>query len=143
MRVSLDWCRFRSGQLQQAAMSETIRDFRDLVAWQRALDLAVLVRDVCRKLLRDEWELASQMRRVATPVHSNIAEGNGRAIADYLRGLYMSRSSLNELESDLLYVRRCYSARVDAQPAIELAMNTRRPLFGLIRELEKKKNGER
>lgn len=55
----------------------------------------------------------------------------------------MSRSSLNELESDLMYVRRCYSDRVDAQAAIDLAMNTRPPLFGLIRELEKKKKGER
>lgn len=109
-------------------MGQSIRDFRDLVAWQRALELAVLVRDVCRRLPRDEWEIASQMRRAATSVHSNIAEGNGRAsLADYLRGLYMSRASLNELESDLMYVRRCYSDRIDAQPAIDLAVNTRRP----------------
>ena len=125
-------------------MTEPIRDFRDLVAWQRALDLAVLIRDICRKLPRDEWELASQMRRAATSVHSNIAEGNGRSsIADYLRGLYMSRSSLNELESDLMYVRRCYSDRIDATLAISTAMNTRKPLFGLIRELEKKRKGDR
>lgn len=125
-------------------MSEPIRDFRDLVAWQRAIDLAVLVRNIVRKLPRDEWELASQMRRAANSVHANIAEGNGRAsVADYLRGLYMSRSSLNELESDLLYIRRCYSDRIDAGSALEMAMNTRRPLFGLIRELEKKKRGER
>lgn len=121
-------------------MGQPVRDFRDLVAWQRALELAVVVRDVCRQLPRDEWEVASQMRRAATSVHSNIAEGNGRAsLADYLRGLYMSRASLNELESDLMYVRRCYSDRIDAQPAIDLAVNTRRPLFGLIRELEQKR----
>lgn len=108
------------------------------------LELAVLVRGICRRLPRDEWELASQMRRAANSVHANIAEGNGRAsIADYLRGLYMSRSSLNEIESDLLYVRRCYGDRIDAQLALDTAMNTRKPLFGLIPELEKKKRGER
>lgn len=124
-------------------MAEPIRDFRDLVAWQRAIDLAVLVNAIFRRLPRHEWELKSQMRRAANSVHSNIAEGNGRSTtADYLRCLYVSRSELNELESDLLYVSRCYPATIETREALELTVNTRRPLAGLIRTLEKKKSDE-
>ena len=36
-----------------------IRDYRDIVAWQRAIDLAVVVGALCDKLPRKEWELAS------------------------------------------------------------------------------------
>lgn len=83
------------------------------------------------------------MRRAANSVHSNIAEGNGRSTtADYLRCLYVSRSELNELESDLLYVSRCYPATIETREALELTVNTRRPLAGLIRTLEKKKSDE-
>ena len=124
-------------------MAAPIRDFRDLIAWQRAMDLAVLVNGICRRLPRHEWELKSQMRRAANSVHSNIAEGNGRSTtADYLRCLYHSRSELNELESDLLYVSRCYRETIETREALELTVNTRRPLAGLIRTLEKKKGNE-
>lgn len=59
-------------------MSKRIRDYRDLIAWQRAIELAVAIGEICDKLPRKEWELVSQMRRSATSVHNNIAEGNGR-----------------------------------------------------------------
>ena len=124
-------------------MAEPIRDFRDLIAWQRAIDLAVLVNAICRRLPRHEWELKSQMRRAANSVHSNIAEGNGRSTtADYLRCLYHSRAELNELESDLLYVNRCYRNSIESSEALELTINTRRPLAGLIRTLERKKRDQ-
>ena len=82
------------------------------------------------------------MRRAAISVHSNIAEGNGRGtLADYLRHLYMSRASLNELESDLHYVDRSYGSRIDARNALESAVGVRKPLSGLIKRL-REKNGE-
>jgi four helix bundle protein len=117
-----------------------IRDYRDIVAWQRAINLAVMISGICDRLPRKEWELASQMRRAALSVHSNIAEGNGRgSVADYLRHLYVSRASLNELESDLHYVDRSYGSRLDARRALDSAVGVRKPLFGLIRSLRRKK----
>jgi four helix bundle protein len=116
-----------------------IRDYRDIVAWQRAIELAVAVRALCDKLPRTEWEIASQMRRAAISVHSNIAEGNGRgSLADYLRHLYMSRASLNELESDLYYIDRSYGSRLDTQKVLDHAIGVRKPLYGLIKKLQDK-----
>jgi four helix bundle protein len=83
------------------------------------------------------------MPRAALSVHSNIAEGNGRgSVADYLRHLYMSRSSLNELESDLHYIHRSYRTRLDAREALDSAVGVRKPPFGLIKRLRGKKNEE-
>jgi hypothetical protein len=59
-------------------VSEPIRDHRDLVAWQRAMDLALIVDVVCDKLPQHEWKQAAQMRESAKSVYRNIAEGNGR-----------------------------------------------------------------
>ena len=55
-----------------------IRDFRDLDAWQVAMDLAVNIYKFIERLPSCErFEMASQMRRAAVSVPSNIAEGEG------------------------------------------------------------------
>src|SRR5262245_56964180 len=107
-----------------------INDYRDLVAWQRAIDLAVLVDSICDHLPRKHWDLARQMRRAAISVHSNIAEGNGRAsVNDYLRHLSMSNASLNELESDQHFLSRKYGDRLETAKALQLVIDVRKPLL--------------
>jgi four helix bundle protein len=124
-------------------MSDPIRDYRDLVAWKRAMDLALVVDAVCGKLPRHEWKTAAQMRESSKSVYRNIAEGNGRfSIPDYLRCLGLSNGSLNELESDLEFVVRRYPAISEAPGALTTATEVRKPLWGLIKALRKKLKGE-
>lgn len=119
-----------------------IRDYRDLIAWQRAMDLAVLVDTVVDRLPKRSWKLAAQMRDAARSVHANIAEGNGRlTIPDYLRHLGISNASLSELESDLFFMSRRH-AHEDVTRSLELVLDTRRPLCGLISALRKRKKDE-
>jgi four helix bundle protein len=121
--------------------NKPIRDYRDIVAWQRAMDLAVSVDVICDRLPRKSWELASQMRRAANSVHSCIAEGNGRfSTADYLRHLAMSNASLNELESDLFFLERRETQLDAVRQALQLSVEVRRPLWGLIKALRRKGN---
>ena len=55
-----------------------IRDFRDLDAWKVGMDVAVSIYKFIERLPSCErFELASQMRRAAVSVPSNIAEGEG------------------------------------------------------------------
>ena len=78
-----------------------IRSFKDLIAWQRGIQLVVATYDVTR-LLPDweRFELASQMRRAAVSVPSNIAEGHERrSRREYARYLSMSSGSIAELET--------------------------------------------
>ena len=57
----------------------SIKSYRDLDAWKVAMDLAVSVYNAIGKLPRCErFELASQMRRAAVSVPSNVAEGQAK-----------------------------------------------------------------
>jgi four helix bundle protein len=127
-----------------SGVAQQIGDYRDLVAWQRAMDLAVLVDEICERLPRKAWKLAAQMQSAANSIHANIAEGNGRfSTADYLRHLSMANASLNELESDLHFVTRRYPNIEQATKGQELAVAVRKPLWGLIKSLRRKRRDER
>jgi four helix bundle protein len=81
-----------------------IRSYKDLKVWQRAIHLLVQVSGVLRVVpVPERYDFASQMRRAALSVSSNIAEGFGRDhLGDYLRNLACSRGSAFEVESDLI-----------------------------------------
>jgi four helix bundle protein len=62
-----------------------VKNFRELDAWRVAVDLALLIYELIDVLPADErFEMASQMRRAALSVPSNVAEGHGTR----LRGRY-------------------------------------------------------
>jgi four helix bundle protein len=81
---------------------------RDLILWHKAMDLAVLAYQQCSSLPRHEiFGLGSQLRRAATSIPSNIAEGCSRTSAnDYLYFLSVARGSLAELETQFLLAQR-------------------------------------
>ena len=125
-------------------MGRPIRDFRDLSAWQCAMDLAITCADVSTELPRFEGFVIEQLRHASNTVHASIAEGNGRpTTADYLRFLGTATSSLNEVRSHLMYVERRYPYIASVKIALEQAEKTSRPLQGLIKSLREKLYRER
>jgi four helix bundle protein len=76
-----------------------VRTYRDLVAWQKAMDLVTLIyRESAVMPDSERFGLTNQMRRSAVSIPSNIAEGHGRqSRADYLKHLRIARGSLGEL----------------------------------------------
>ena len=115
-----------------------IRDYRDLLAWQKAIELAVMADKIADALPRKAWNLASQIRRAADSVHSNIAEGNGRfSRADYLRHVSMSNASLRELESKLHFIQRRYGPARATEAALDHATVVAKLIAGLVRSLRK------
>ena len=85
-----------------------IRDFRDLIVWQRSVDFIVEVYQLTRRFPVDErYGITSQLRRAAVSVSSNIAEGSGRtSLPDRRNFLGFSRGSMKESESLLLVSQR-------------------------------------
>ncbi len=83
-------------------MSRT-RHYRDLVVWQKAMELAREVYLRTEDFPKSEtFGLRMQMRRSATSVPSHIAEGHGRLTdADFRRFLGMARGSLYEQETQI------------------------------------------
>lgn len=78
-------------------------DYRDLVVWQRSMELVKLVYGLTKQLPREEtFALSNQLRRAVVSIPSNIAEGYGRnSKQDYLRFLNIARGSKNEVETQL------------------------------------------
>jgi four helix bundle protein len=83
-------------------------DFRNLVVWQRAMDLADEVYDAAALLPKDErCVLSAQMRDAALSIPSNIAEGKGRwSVREYRQFVRHARGSTLELESHILFAER-------------------------------------
>ncbi|MFB6262913.1 MAG: four helix bundle protein [Bradymonadaceae bacterium] len=75
----------------------------DLKVWQLGMRLARQVYAMTEEFPQSErYELASQLRRAATSVPSNIAEGSARRTdRDFLRFLYQARGSLVELDTQM------------------------------------------
>jgi four helix bundle protein len=85
-----------------------IRSYRDLDAWNVTMDLTVAAYALASQLPSSErYELSSQIRRAATSVPSNIAEGqaSGRDLV-FLRHLSIALGSLGELDTHLEAGRR-------------------------------------
>jgi four helix bundle protein len=81
--------------------------FRDLVVWQRAMQLTVAVYCLTQQFPREEiYGLTSQIRRSAVSVPSNIAEGHGRLnTGEYRQFLGIARGSNFELQTQLEIAR--------------------------------------
>lgn len=82
--------------------------FRDLIAWQRAVDLSVQIYKLTADFPREEiYGLSSQMRRAAVSIASNIAEGYGRnSRREYRQFLGIAHGSTLELQTQLAIAKK-------------------------------------
>jgi four helix bundle protein len=85
-----------------------VSSYRDLKVWQEAMSLAVQAYEITAAFPREEiFGMTSQIRRAATSVATNIAEGYGRnSSGSYVHFLKVSQGSLKELETLLLICDR-------------------------------------
>ena len=85
--------------MAQESQRESVRSYRDLVVWQRAISLAEDVYIATRTFPKEEvYGLTSQMRRAAVSIASNIAESQARpGRGELLQFLGYARGSLAEL----------------------------------------------
>lgn len=117
----------------------SVRSYRDLIAWQKAMDLAEALYRLSAGLPKSEaYGLGSQLRRAALSVPSNIAEGQGRgATKEYIRFLRIARGSVQEVETQLLLAGRL-SLVADPTVRQHLAAcdEVCRLISGLMRSLE-------
>ena len=90
-------------------------DFQSLEIWKEAHLLTIEIYKLTDNLPKSEtFILMSQIRRAAISVESNIAEGEGRyQKADRLRFFVDSRSSIKEVQTQLLLIRDLYPKLAD------------------------------
>lgn len=81
----------------------TVRNFRDLLVWQKAMELCESVYLITKGMPKEElFGMVSQIRRSAISVPSNIAEGHARdSSAEFKHFLSIAKGSLAEVETQL------------------------------------------
>lgn len=114
-----------------------VKTFRDLIAWQKAMELAKQIYQVTSAMPQTErFGLTAQMRKAAVSIPSNIAEGHGReSRTEYVRFLRIARGSLMELQTQLILAEQVDLIRIPEQ-LDQIQAETDRVLQGLIRSLK-------
>lgn len=85
-----------------------MKDYKELEVWQKAVNLGTSLYDATRTFPDTEkFGLTTQVRRSATSVPANIAEGWGRgSTKEYVQFLLVARGSLLELETHLIIAEK-------------------------------------
>lgn len=94
----------------------SVISYKDLVVWQKTMDLAVEIYGVSRRFPKEEmYGLTSQIRRATVSIPANIAEGHGRkGRRDFAHFLSIARGSLGETQTLLALAVRLGYAEIKA-----------------------------
>ena len=123
-----------------------VQSYRQLIAWQKAMDLVKLVYDLTDRFPREElFGLTQQIRRAVVSVPSNIAEGQGRSSTkDFLRHLSISYGSLMETETqNMIAEMRGYITTDESNAVMEKSAEVGRVVNGLVASLKRKLSTDR
>ncbi|MFV9505811.1 MAG: four helix bundle protein [Oscillochloridaceae bacterium umkhey_bin13] len=135
-----------------------IQSYRDLLVWQKSMDLVTEIYQLTRQFPHEElFGLTSQTRRAAVSIPANIAEGYGRIHRkEYLHHLSIARGSLMEVETHLQIavrltnptnwntVSRCVQVETYLQIAVRLTYLSREQgaqIWSLLQEVARLLNG--
>jgi four helix bundle protein len=119
------------------------RGFEDLECYQLALQVTREAYQIAGRLpVEEKYNLVQQMRRAATSVVLNIAEGYGRYhYLDSLRFYYIARGSLNEVLSALIVCAEQNYTAGELERQRELCNSALRSLNGYIRYVRQQQQG--
>ena len=120
------------------------RSYKDLVAWQKAMDLVTAIYRATAEFPRQEqFGLTSQLRRAAVSIPSNIAEGQGRLSEKEFRYfLGQARGSLMEVETQLQIGQNLGYLKLEKiKPLLTLCAEVGRILNGLLASIAKLADG--
>jgi four helix bundle protein len=115
-----------------------VQSFRDLVVWQRSIQLSVVIYRLTRDFPREElYGLTSQRRRASVSIASNIAEGHGRLnTGEYRQFLGIARGSNFELQTQVEIARALQLGSSKALDEAEgLSHEVGKMIFGILERI--------
>jgi four helix bundle protein len=121
-------------------MEKEIKSFRDLIIWQRGINLVKEVYEETRNFPKQElYGLTSQIRRSAISIPSNVSEGHTRQHrAEFRQFLSMALGSLAELETQIIISRELnYISSEKSEKVIDQMDSLGKMIRGLMKKLTK------
>jgi four helix bundle protein len=122
-----------------------ITSYRDLLVWKKVIDLVVEVYAISELLPdKEKFGLISQIRRAASSVPANIAEGHDRdSTKEFIRFISIARGSLAELETHIVVATRLnFLSNDKVKKFWTMSQEIGRMLAGLMRSLKSKLESE-
>ena len=116
-----------------------LQSYKELVVWQKAMDLTVEIYKLVKLLPKEEtYALSDQMRRAVVSIPSNIAEGQGRNHPKvFVNFLSIARGSQSELNTQLeICIKLNYFTEQDAKNAFNLCEEVGKMLSTLIKKID-------
>ena len=114
--------------------------FKDLKVWKMAMELVVEIYNLSAKFPKEEkYNLASQIKRAAISIPSNIAEGAGRnSNKEFLHFLGIASGSSFELQTQIIHTRDLnLIENIQAETIISTIDEIRKVIYGLQQHLKK------
>jgi four helix bundle protein len=123
-----------------------VQHYRQLIAWQKAMELVRLVYEMTDDFpMEERFGLTLQIRKAVVSVASNIAEGQGRnSTKEFINHLSISYGSLMETETQTLVAEmRSYSTPEKRDAVMNKAAEVGRLINGLSNSLGRKTRSDR
>jgi len=121
-------------------MEKEVKNFYDLEVWKKGHSLVLDIYKITQRFPKEElYGIISQIRRAASSITANIAEGFERFhFKDKIRFYYQARGSIAEVQNFLLLAKDLNFINLEECKILgEKANEVRKLLNGLIRSLEK------
>jgi four helix bundle protein len=121
-------------------MVDRIKSFEQLIAWQKAQELAVSMYEITKRFPANEkFALTNQVRRAANSVSANIAEGFGRrSPKDKVQFYTIAYGSLLEVKNYLYLAEKLgYINNVDRGNANNTVLDVQKLINALIKSITK------
>src|ERR1700720_4276309 len=119
-------------------MKNKTQSYRDLLVWQKGIELAKLLYPLSAQFPSEEkFGLISQIRRAAVSIPSNIAEGQARhTTGEFIQSISHAEGSVAEVDTQLfLAVEPDFLSNKQAASCFDLLGDERRMLNPLRRRL--------
>ena len=120
---------------------DTVRGYQDLRVWKQGMQISKSIYLLTNSFPKHEsYGLTSQLRRAATSIPANIAEGHARSSTkEYLKFLSIALGSLAECETFLILSQELgYSSSEESKKILERLGREGRMLRSLHRSLKRK-----
>jgi four helix bundle protein len=120
-------------------MESRVKSYRDLLIWQKGIDLVEYIYVLTKKFPREEIAgLTGQIRRAAISIPSNIAEGQARQhTGEFRQFLHIALGSLAELDTQGIIAHRLkYITGVEVQDLEGKLTELRKMLISIIAKLK-------
>lgn len=114
-------------------------DYKKLLVWQAAIDLAVDIYSLCSNFPKQEvYGLISQMQRSSVSISSNIAEGAGRnSNKSFSQFLSIAYGSACELETQVIIASKLnYISSEKAEEILNNIQSILKMIYNLINKMK-------